>query len=325
MKPRVYITRPVPDAVVERLSEHCEVESHLADAPVPEDDLARTLREHCVEGLLVVGAGVTAKVVNEAAQLRVVANAGVGYDHVDVAACTARRIPVTNTGGVLEETTADLAFALLLAAARRVVEGDRFVREEKWKQWTWNLLWGSDVHHQTLGIYGFGAIGRAMARRARGFAMRIYYHSRHRVDPGVERETGAEFIDKETLLRESDFVSLHVPYTAETRHVIGKAELALMKPSAFFINTARGKVLDEQALVEALESGKLAGAGLDVFEHEPHVHPSLLKLPNVVLTPHIGSGTAATRLKMANLAAENLLAALQGRRPPNVVNPQIYG
>ncbi|MGH9453982.1 MAG: 2-hydroxyacid dehydrogenase [Terriglobia bacterium] len=325
MKPKVYITRPVPDAVVERLSKYCEVESHLADAPVPEDDLTRILREQRVEGLLVVGAGVTAKVVNQASQLRVVANAGVGYDHVDVAACTARRIPVTNTSGVLEETTADLAFALLLATARRVVEGDRFVREGKWKQWTWNLLWGGDIHHQTLGIYGFGAIGRALAHRARGFSMRILYHSRRRVDPSVERETGAEFVSQEALLRESDFVSLHIPYTQETRHVIGKAELASMKPSAFLINTARGKVLDEQALVEALESGKLAGAGLDVFEHEPQVHPSLLKLPNVVLTPHIGSGTAATRLKMANVAAENLLAVLQGRRPPNVVNPEIYG
>ncbi|MGH9432764.1 MAG: 2-hydroxyacid dehydrogenase [Terriglobia bacterium] len=324
MKPKVFVTRPMPEPVVRRLSEHSEVESHLQDAPISEDDLARVLREHRVEGLLLAGAAVTAKVVHEAAQLRVVANAGVGYDHVDVAACSARRIPVTNTGGVLEETTADLGFALLLAVARRVVEGDRRIREGGWTQWTWNLLWGTDVHHQTLGIYGFGNIGQAMARRGRGFSMRILYHSRRRVGPEIERQTGAEFVDQETLLRASDFVSLHIPFTPETRRVIGKSELTMMKPSAFLINTARGKVVDEQALVEALESGRLAGAGLDVFEQEPQVHPALLKLPNVVLTPHIGSGTAATRLKMASLAAENLLAALQGRRPPNLVNPEIY-
>jgi lactate dehydrogenase-like 2-hydroxyacid dehydrogenase len=324
MRPRVFMTRPMPEPVVQGLGASCEVESYLEDAPIDEDDLARVLRDHHIEGVLLAGAAVTAKVVQEAAQLRVVANAGVGYDHVDVAACSARRIPVTNTGGVLEETTADLAFALLLAAARRVAEGDRYIREEKWKQWSWSLLWGSEVHHQTLGIYGFGHIGQAMAQRGHGFAMRILYYSRHRAAPDIERLTGAELVSKEALLRESDFVSLHIPLTAESRGAIGKAELAMMKPTALLINTARGKVVDEQALVEALESAKLAGAGLDVFEREPKVHPALLKLPNVVLTPHIGSGTAATRLKMANLAAKNLLAALEGRHPPNVVNPEIY-
>jgi lactate dehydrogenase-like 2-hydroxyacid dehydrogenase len=325
MKQKIFITRPMPEPVTTRLAIHCEVESHAEDAPILERDLARILRDHRIEGLLVAGARVSAQVVREAEQLRVVANAGVGYDHVDVAACSARGIPVTNTGGVLEETTADLAFALLLAAARRVAEGDRFIRRGDWKQWTWSLLWGSDIHHQTLGIYGFGHIGQAVARRARGFSMRILYHSRRRIDPATETEFGAEYVSKETLLRESDFVSLHIPLTVETHHLIGKAELALMKPSAFLINTARGKVLDEGALSEALESGRLAGAGLDVFEEEPRLHPSLLRLQNVVLTPHIGSGTAVTRLRMANLAAENLLAALAGRRPPNVVNPEIYG
>ncbi len=324
MKPKVFITRPMPEPVVKRLEDYCEVESHSADSPLPENELARILREHRIEGLLLAGARVTGQVVKEAAQLRVVANAGVGYDNVDVAACSARRIPVTNTGGVLEETTADLVFALLLSVARRVVEGDRFIREGGWKQWSWSLLWGSDIHHRTLGIYGFGNIGQAVARRARGFSMRILYHSRRRVDRGIEREMGAEYVSKETLLAESDFITLHVPYAPETHHLMGKTELALMKPSAFLINTARGKVVDEAALAEALESGGLAGAGLDVFEEEPQIHPSLLKLPNVVLTPHVGSGTAATRLKMASLAAENLLAALQGRRPPNVVNPEIY-
>ncbi|HUY13152.1 MAG TPA: D-glycerate dehydrogenase [Terriglobia bacterium] len=325
MKPKVFITRPMPEAVVQRLAADCQVESHSEDTSLTEEELTRVLSEHHIEGLLLAGARVTARVLNAAPELRVVANAGVGYDNVDVAACSARRIPVTNTGGVLEETTADLAFALLLAVARRVVEGDGAIRHGDWKQWSWSLLWGSDIHHQTLGIYGLGNIGRALARRARGFSMRILYHSRHRVDPGVEHEMGAEFVGQETLLRESDFLSLHFPLTPETHHRIGKAELALMKRSAFLINTARGNVVDEQALVEALEAGRLAGAGLDVFEHEPRVHPALLKLPNVVLTPHVGSATAATRFKMASLAAENMLAALQGRRPPNVVNPEIYG
>jgi lactate dehydrogenase-like 2-hydroxyacid dehydrogenase len=324
MKPRVFVTRPMPEEVMKLLSTQCEVESHLEDSPISEDDLARSLRDGNVEGLLVAGARVTARVVREANRLRVVANAGVGYDHVDVAACSERRIPVTNTGGVLEETTADLAFALLLAAARRVVEGDRLIREGAWKQWTWSLLWGSDIHHQTLGIVGLGHIGQAVARRARGFSMRILYHSRRRVDPGIERAVGAEYVSKEALLRESDFITLHCPLTPETHHWIGRSELEMMKPAAFLINTARGKVVDEQALAEALEARKLAGAGLDVFEQEPLVHPALLKLPNVVLTPHVGSATADTRFKMAALAAENLLAALQGRRPPNVVNPEIY-
>ena len=285
-------------------------------------ELAEACRE--VEGLLVVGARVGEEVLSQAPKLRVVANAGVGYDHIDVAACTRRRIPVTNTPGVLTDTTADLTFALLVCAARRIVEGDRFVREGRWQRWEWGYFWGADIHAKTLGLYGFGRIGQAVARRGRGFSMRIIYHSRHRVAEAIERELEARYVDKETLLRESDFLSLHVPLTRETEHAIGAAELALMKPTAFLINTARGKVVGEEALVAALKERKIAGAGLDVFEHEPRVHPALLELPNVVLAPHVGSATAETRLKMAMLAAENLLAALEGRRPPNVVNPEIY-
>jgi glyoxylate reductase len=295
----------------------------------PEDDALQPaqLGAACrdAEGLLVVGGRVNEEVLKDAPQLRVVANCGVGYDNIDVAACTARGIVVTNTPGVLTDTTADLAFALLMAVARRVVEGDRLVREGRWQRWQWSMLWGADIHHQTLGLYGFGRIGQAVARRGRGFEMRVIYHDVQRATAEIERELAAQFVDHETLLRESDFLSLHVPLTPETHHLIGARELSLMKPSAFLINTARGKVVDEEALVEALKSRRIAGAGLDVFEHEPHLHPELAKLENVVLLPHLGSATAETRLRMALLAVANLLAALDGRRPPNVVNPEVYG
>lgn len=322
MKPRVFVTRPLPAATLELLGAKCELLVHPQDSPLPPAELAEACRE--VEGLLVVGARVTEEVLQQAPKLRVVANAGVGYDNIDVAACTRRRIPVTNTPGVLTETTADLAFALLIAVARRVVEGDRYVRDGMWREWQWGLLHGADVYGKTLGLLGFGRIGQAMARRGRGFSMRVLYHARRRVLESIEGELEARYVDRDTLLGESDFLSLHLPLTSETRHVIGAKELVLMKPTAFLINTARGPIVDEEALVEALKAGRISGAGFDVFEREPRVHPALLEMKNVVLMPHVGSATAETRLKMAMLAAENLLAALDGRRPPNVVNPEIY-
>lgn len=322
MKPKVFVSRPLFPEVIARLRERCEVEMHPEDEPLKPPALAKKCQD--AEGLIAVGARVNEEVLAVARKLRIVANAGVGYDNIDVAACTARRIVVTNTPGVLTDTTADLAFALLMAAARRVVECDRYVREGRWQSWGWTMLWGADVHHQTLGLYGFGRIGQAVALRAHGFGMRVLYHQRHRAPEEVERQTGAEFVSRETLLRESDFLSLHVPLTPETHHAIGAREFGLMKPTAFLINTARGKVVDEEALVAALAEGRLAGAGLDVFEHEPRVHPKLLQMSNVVLIPHLGSATAATRFKMASLAAENLLIALDGRRPPNVVNPEVF-
>jgi glyoxylate reductase len=254
----------------------------------------------------------------------VIANVGVGYDNIDVAACTRRRILVTNTPDVLTETTADLAFALLIAVARRLVESDRFVREGRWHYWQWGYFWGADLFRKTLGVYGLGRIGKAVARRARGFSMRVLYCDIVRPSPALEQELGAQFVDRETLLREADFLTLHVPLNPETYHLISARELAMLKPTAFLINAARGQVVDETALVEALLSKQIAGAGLDVFEQEPQVHPALLALPNVVLTPHVGSATSQTRLAMAMLAAENLLAALEGRRPPTPVNPEIY-
>jgi lactate dehydrogenase-like 2-hydroxyacid dehydrogenase len=278
-----------------------------------------------VEGLVASGALVSAEVVEQAPHLRVVSTVGVGYDNIDVAACTRRRILVTNTPGVVTEATADLSFALLMAVARRMVEADRYVREGHWLYWTWGCMWGTDLMGKTLGILGFGRIGQAVARRASGFSMRILYHSIDRPTPKREKELGAQYVDRETLLREADFLSVHVPLAPDTRHLISATELALMKPTAFFINTSRGKVVEEAALVEALQSKRIAGAGLDVFEFEPQIHPALLAMPNVVVTPHMGTATGETRLAMAMMTAENLLVALAGQRPPNLVNPEVWG
>jgi len=320
--PKVYITRPLPTKAVERLAARCDVKMRPEDAPLDPAQLAESCRD--IEGLMATGVRVSEDVVAQAPRLRAVANVGVGYDNIDVAACTRRGIPVTNTPDVLTETTADLAFALLMAAPRRLVECDRYVREGQWQSSKWELLWGSDIYGKTLGVYGLGRIGKAVVRRARGFSMRVIYFDVVRPTPALEEELGAQFVDRETLLREADFLTLHVPLTPETHHLVGARELSMLKPTAFLINAARGKCVDEAALVEALQSKRLAGAGLDVFEHEPHVHPGLLSLPNVVLAPHVGSATAQTRLAMAMLAVENLVAGLEGRRPPNLVNPEIY-
>lgn len=320
--PKVYITRPLPTKAVERLAARCDVKMRPEDAPLDPAQLAESCRD--IEGLMATGVRVSEDVVAQAPRLRAVANVGVGYDNIDVAACTRRRIPVTNTPDVLTETTADLAFALLIAAPRRLVECDRYVRQGQWQSSKWELLWGSDIYGKTLGVYGLGRIGKAVARRARGFSMRVIYYDVVRPTAALEEELGVQFVDRETLLREADFLTLHVPLTPETHHLVGARELSMLKPTAFLINAARGKCVDEAALVEALQSKRLAGAGLDVFEHEPHVHPELLSLPNVVLAPHVGSATAQTRLAMAMLAVENLVAGLEGRRPPNLVNPEIY-
>jgi lactate dehydrogenase-like 2-hydroxyacid dehydrogenase len=303
------------------LAAHCEVSCNPRDEPLTPDELVENLRE--ADGVMMAGARLTADVIAQAPRLRAVSNAGVGYDNIDLAACTARRILVTRTVGVVEEATADLAFGLLLTAARRLAEADRYVRDKQWRQWHWKLLWGMDIHQKTLGIYGFGRIGQAMARRARGFSMRVIYYGLRRAPESVERELGAQYVDRDTLLGQSDFLGLHVPLTSATRHLIGASELARMKPSAILINTARGPVVDEEALVAALENRQIAGAALDVFEHEPHVHPALLGLPNVVLAPHIGSATGETRAAMARSAAQNLLDLLDGKRPATLLNPEV--
>jgi glyoxylate reductase len=245
--------------------------------------------------------------------LQVVSNVAVGYNNIDVAAARRRGIVVTNTPDVLTETTADFAWALLMAAARRVVEADRYARSGEWTAWQWDLLWGLDVHGKTIGIVGFGRIGRAVARRALGFGMRVLYHDAVRATPEVERELKATYLDKTTLLRESDFVTLHVLLSAETRHLIDEHALRSMKKTAVLVNAARGPIVDEPALARALVEGWIAAAGLDVFEEEPRIHPGLLSLTNVVLAPHIASASFDTRLAMSTLAMKNCLAVLEGK------------
>jgi glyoxylate reductase len=248
-----------------------------------------------------------------------VSNVAMGVDNIDVAACTERGVVATNTPDVLTEATADVAWALLLAAARRVPEGDRFVRAGRWKKWDWTMFRGADVHGKTIGILGAGRIGQATGHRAVGFSMQVLYTSRQR-RLLFEHTTQARRVDFKTLLRESDFLSIHVPLTPETRHLIGAKELAMMKPGAILINTARGPIVDEAALARALKSGRLAAAGLDVFEHEPKIHPALLKLDNVAMLPHVGSATDSARRKMVETGLRNCIAALKGEVPPNALN-----
>jgi lactate dehydrogenase-like 2-hydroxyacid dehydrogenase len=266
----------------------------------------------------------TADVLDQLDGVRVISDVAVGYDNVDLAAATRNRILVTNTPDVLTETTADLAWALLMAAARRIVEGHQYVHSGEWKRWSIDLLVGQDVYGRTLGIFGMGRIGQAVARRARGFGMRIIYNDARRAPEPVERELAAEFLTKEQVLRQSDFISLHVPLLDTTRHLIGEAELRAMKPTAILVNTSRGPVVDEAALAKALEEHWIASAGIDVFEHEPKVHPKLLSIRHAVLAPHIGSASVETRRRMSTLAAQNAIAAVEGQRPPNLVNTELW-
>lgn len=255
--------------------------------------------------------------------VKAICNVAVGFDNIDLAAATKRSILVTNTPDVLTETTADFAFALLMAAARRVVEGHAFVHSGKWRRWTIDLLAGQDIHGRTLGLFGLGRIGQAVARRGRGFSMRILYTDAVRASEAIEQELGARFVSKDELLREADFISLHVPLLPSTRKLIGAAELQQMKPTAILVNTSRGPVVDEAALAAALAKRTIAGAGLDVFEREPEVHAGLLGLDNAVLAPHIASASVDTRRRMSMMAVENAAAALEGKRPPNLVNTQV--
>jgi lactate dehydrogenase-like 2-hydroxyacid dehydrogenase len=290
------------------------VDYHDSELPLPRAELVRRLQGK--DGLIChILSAVDDELLAACPGLKVVANVAVGYNNVDVPAARRRGVIVTNTPDVLTETTADFAWALLMAAARRVVEADRYARSGEWTTWKWDLLWGADVHGKTLGIVGFGRIGRAIARRALGFGMRVLYHDSVRADAAVERELRATATDVETLLREADFVSLHTLLTPETRHLIDERTLRLMKPTAILVNAARGPVVDEAALVSALTEGWIAGAGLDVFEQEPVIHPGLLRLPNVTLAPHIGSASRDTRIAMALLAVRNCLAVLEGKPP----------
>lgn len=323
-RPKILATGNLPANVLDMLREHCDTLWHGKDTPMDRKDLLREVADK--DGLLsMITDTVDAELFDLAPRLRVVANMGVGFNNIDVGEATRRSIPVTNTPGVLTDTTADLAFTLILAVARRVVEGDRMVREGRFRFWAPFHFLGSEVTAKTLGIIGMGRIGQAVARRARGFDMRILYNNRKRLPIVEEKALDVEFADRTTLLAQSDFVTLHVPYTEETRHLIDEKALSIMKPSAFLINTARGPVIDEKALLAALTALRIAGAGLDVFENEPALTPGLADLEQVVLLPHVGSATLETRTRMASMAAENLLAALQDRKPPNLVNPDIWG
>jgi lactate dehydrogenase-like 2-hydroxyacid dehydrogenase len=288
------------------------VEYNDTDTPLPKAELIRRLRGKDALICHIISA-VDDEVLAAVPGLTVVCNVAVGFNNIDVAACRKRGVVVTNTPDVLTETTADFAWALLMAAARRVVEADRFARSDQWTRWQWDLLWGNDVHGKTLGIIGFGRIGRAVARRASGFDMRVLYHDTVRADAAAERDLRATWVERDALLRESDFVSLHTLLIPETKHLINERTLRLMKKTAILVNAARGPIVDEAALVRALTEGWIAGAGLDVFEEEPKVHPGLLPLTNVVLAPHIASASLDTRLAMATLAVRNCLAVLEGK------------
>ncbi len=321
--PGVFITRRIPEEGIRIVAEHCEVEVSEYDGVLPREMLLEKVRGR--DGILCLLTDTIDREVMEAAgpNLKVIANYAVGYNNIDVEEATRRGIMVTNTPGVLTETTADLAWALMMSVARRIVEADRFVRAGKFRGWEPMLFLGTDVFGATLGLVGFGRIGQAMARRALGFNMRVLYYDLVQAPFHVEKELRAEFRALPELLQEADFVSIHVPLTKETYHLIGEKELRLMKKEAYLINTARGPVVDEKALVRALKEGWIRGAALDVFEREPEIEPELLELDNVVLAPHIGSASYATRTKMAVMAAENLVRALQGEVPPNLVNPEV--
>ena len=322
-KPKIFLTRQLPPDSMRILSEGSELTMNPDDRYLTKDEIIAGIQG--VDGLLcLLTDTIDADILDANTDLIVVANYAVGFNNVDVAAATQRKIPVTNTPGVLTQTTADMAFALLMAAGRRVAEGDRFVRTKAWDGWGPLQFLGADITGATLGLVGLGRIGKAMIPRAAGFGMNVIYWNRTRLSAEEERELGVSYAPMDEVLAKSDFVSVHVALNEKTRHLIGARELSLMKPTACLINTARGPVIDEKALVVALSSGTIASAGLDVYEQEPLLEPELYELENVVIAPHLGSGTIGTRTKMGNMAAENCLAACSGQRPVNLVNPEIY-
>jgi glyoxylate reductase len=318
----VLVTRPIMPVPLERLGARCDVTVSENSFGIPRDELLKvvqgrdaliTMLTEKVDAELLAAAG---------PNLKIVANHAVGFDNIDVAACTAAGVLATNTPDVLTETTADTAFALLMAAARRVGEGERFLRSKQ--PWIWGplMMLGQDVHHKTIGIVGFGRIGQAVARRAKGFGMAVVYTDAYPIPPEIEAQTQAVRLDFDDLLERADFISIHTNLTPETTHLFGSEAFKRMKPTAVLVNTSRGPVVDESALADALESGEIFAAGLDVFEKEPQVEPRLLELENVVVIPHLGSATVDTREAMGNLAVDNVFAALDGRRPPTLLNEE---
>lgn len=323
MKPQVLVTWKMPERPLNLLKETAEVTVNLVDRYLSGEELIAQVPGKVA--LLCLGVDpISAPILEAGKDLKIVAIYAVGYNNIDLTAATRLKIAVTNTPDVHAETTADFTFALILGAARRVAEGDRFVRAGKWVRWKPDLLLGSDVYGKTLGIVGLGQIGSAVAKRAQGFNMNILYADLRRLDRRVEDQCRARFVSLPELLAQADFVTLHIPLMPETTHLIGSTELRQMKKRAYLINASRGPVVDEKALVEALQQGIIAGAALDVFEQEPRVHPKLLEMENVTLLPHIGSGSSETRERMGFVAVQNIFAALRGESPPNILNPDIY-
>ena len=324
-RPSVLVARAVFPEVVARLRLHFDVEDNPGDTIFTKADLIARLRGK--QGAFTTGSErIDAEVLAACPQLRVVANMAVGYNNFDIAAFDAAGVLATNTPDVLTETTADFGFALMMATARRMAESERFLRSGQWSKWAYDMFTGSDVHGATLAILGMGRIGQAIARRgAAGFGMKVIYHNRSRLPAEAEAALGARYVDKATLLAQADHLVLVLPYSAASHHAIGAAELAQMKSTATLTNIARGGIVDDAALAQALHERRIAAAGLDVFEGEPAVHPALLGLPNVVLTPHIASASVATRRAMADLAADNLIAALTGGSVPTPINPAVLG
>ena len=316
---KIFVSGHLPEEVLSVLKAEHEVETHEQGPPIKREDLLNSVEDK--DGLLcMVTDRIDRELLDRAPGLKMIANYGVGFNNIDVGAVSERGIPVSNTPDVVTEATADLTFALILATARRVTEGDRRVKEGKFGYWVPFDFLGREVSGKTLGIVGLGRIGRAVARRARGFNMPVLYHKRRRLDPSLEKELGITHTDMDTLLPQVDFLTLHVPLTEETQHLLGPKEFEAMKTTAYLINTSRGPVVDEAALVEALREGKIAGAGLDVYENEPALATGLGDLKNAVLLPHVGSGTWETRINIGLKAAKNLLAGLRGERPQDCIN-----
>jgi glyoxylate reductase len=321
-RPKILATHRLFEEPRAKLADRFEVEFWNDSDRPPRGEVLRRVADK--DGLIcLLTEKVDAELIAPAPSLRMVANIAVGYDNIDLDACTRRGIAVSNTPGVLDDTTADFAWTLLMAIARRLVEGDALARSGEWKGWNLDQLCGADIWGKTLGILGFGRIGRAVARRAGGFAMRVIYNDAARAPREVEDEFRAEYMERDAVLAQADFLSLHVPLLPETRGLIGPRELALMKPGAFLINTSRGPVVQEAALIAALEQHQIAGAALDVYEREPQIGHGLLR-PNVVLAPHLASASTETRTRMASMAVENTVAFFEGRRPPNILNPEVW-
>jgi gluconate 2-dehydrogenase len=323
MKPRILVTRAIFPEVLERLAHYFDVEANQGDHIFPVDELAQKIRDK--DGLFTTASErLSADAIAAGPELKAICNMAVGYNNIDLEAATGAGIMVTNTPDVLNQTTADFAWALLMASARRVTESEHYLRAGKWQKWRYDAFLGADVHGATLGIIGMGRIGQAIARRSLGFDMRVLYHNRSRLPPELEAAANhARYVGKDELLRSADHVILVLPYTPQSHHTIGAAELAIMKPSATLVNIARGGIVDDVALIAALRENRIAAAGLDVFENEPVLHPDFMRLSNVVLTPHIGSASESTRRAMAGCAADNLIAALTGGIPPNLLNPEV--